>query len=134
MTIYLSLLLTSKNFSSLFVIRFMLHDATCCSSSVFGKESFLSKHKVDFCEVFSSFWRSIQLDLRTAMNDELIYLAFRTDLHCPYLSDYYLWYFVCKGSIWSKWSYCSGRVVWAICKHLRTIPSLTVENFLRSRP
>ncbi len=38
-----------------------------------------------------------------------------------------------KGLIWSKWSYCQRRVVWVIHKHLRPIPSPTVENLLRNR-
>ncbi len=25
----------------------------------------------------------------------------------------YMWHFIGKGAIWSKWSYCQGRVVWA---------------------
>ncbi len=45
----------------------------------------------------------------------------------------YMWYFIGKGPIWLKWSYCQGRVVWAISKHLRSIPSPTVENSLRNR-
>ncbi len=48
------------------------------------------------------------------------------------LSLYQLWHFVRKGPIWSKWSYCQGKVVWAISKHLRSIPSPTFENSLRN--
>ncbi len=44
-----------------------------------------------------------------------------------------MWHFIGKGSIRSKWSYCLGRVVWAISKHLRPIPSPTVENVQRNR-
>ncbi len=45
----------------------------------------------------------------------------------------YMWHFMGKGLIWSKWSYCQERVVWALSKHLRPIPSPTVENLLRNR-
>ncbi len=38
-----------------------------------------------------------------------------------------------KGPIWSVWSYCQGRVVWSISKHLRPIPSSTVENCLNNK-
>ncbi len=47
--------------------------------------------------------------------------------------DNHMWHIISKGPIWSKWSYCQGRVVWAINKHLRPIPSPTVENSQRNR-
>ncbi len=43
------------------------------------------------------------------------------------------WHFIGKRPIWSKWSYCQGRVVWALSKHLRQIPSPIVENLLRKK-
>ncbi len=45
----------------------------------------------------------------------------------------YMWHFIGQGPIWLKWSYCQGRVVWAISEHLRPIPSPTVENSSRNR-
>ncbi len=44
-----------------------------------------------------------------------------------------MWYFIGKGPIWSKWSYCQGRVVWPISKHLRQLPSPIFGNSLRNR-
>ncbi len=44
-----------------------------------------------------------------------------------------MWHFIGKGPIWSKWSYCCGKVGWAISKYLRPIPSAIVENSLRNR-
>ncbi len=44
-----------------------------------------------------------------------------------------MWHFIGKGPIWLKWSYCQEKVVWAMSKHLRPIPSATVENSLRNR-
>ncbi len=48
-------------------------------------------------------------------------------------TTFLIWDFIDKGPIWSKWSYCQWRVVWDISKHLRPIPSPTVENLLRQR-
>ncbi len=47
--------------------------------------------------------------------------------------DIYMWHFMGKGPIWSVWSYCQGRVLWSISKHLRAIPPPTVENCLSNR-
>ncbi len=44
-----------------------------------------------------------------------------------------MWRCIGKGPIWWKWSYSQGRVVWTISKHLRPIPSPTVENSLKHR-
>ncbi len=61
-----------------------------------------------------------------------IFHRFRLKYECN-LSVLYMWHFIGKGPIWSKWSYCQRRVVWDISKHLRPIPSLTVKHSQRNR-
>ncbi len=62
-----------------------------------------------------------------------IYVLLSFEFLIIFFTKYNLWHSISKGSIWLKWSYCRGRVVRAISKHLRPIPSPTVENSLRNR-